>query len=401
MDRSVLAVLGTVLLACVGLPAQVGQQGQEVFSEDWRWVEFGPESGIPSNRVFDLIETSESVPWVATDRGLAWYDGTIWHPVPVDGWTGTWSSCDLEPDLSGGVLASDSKSLYRGDTGGLRKVDLQTRIQRAVPLSEDELLIAAQDGLFRFDGTNLRAFPEPGGERIYEAVTPIFRTREGFLWSRTMNGTYLWKDGQWLRLFDRWVGFVSLSETEGVLGGYGTPIAGLWTWSGPVGTAPRRITGDGVAALRSMDAITGGFGIASYISGRVRVRMEGEQWTELQKVPLQIANARFLKIQSNGDLWAGGDEGLHLFRYVPRWHRLRFEGPEGANQINDLLMTGAGDLWVATSAGVYIKRADGEVERVQSILGQPLQTITGLCEDAEGGIWVSSGLEFSGAYRLH
>ena len=69
--------------------------------------------------------------------------------------------------------------------------------------------------------------------------------------------------------------------------------------------------------------------------------------------------------------------------------------------MNELLYTRSGDLWLATSAGITVLRRDGTVEPIHSAGDQPLDIVTGLHEDADGGIWVSSGAGFPGAWRLH
>lgn len=55
-------------------------QAQEI-NEDWRWVHFTTESGLPSNQVGQVFETSDSTVWVSTSLGLAWYDGFKWIPI--------------------------------------------------------------------------------------------------------------------------------------------------------------------------------------------------------------------------------------------------------------------------------------------------------------------------------
>ena len=51
------------------------------FDEVWRWVEFTTVSGLPSDRILDVVETGDSTVWAVTSSGLAWYDGFRWNRV--------------------------------------------------------------------------------------------------------------------------------------------------------------------------------------------------------------------------------------------------------------------------------------------------------------------------------
>lgn len=48
------------------------------FDEDWRWVRFSTESGLPANQVVALDEATDGTVWIATTSGIAWFDGLRW-----------------------------------------------------------------------------------------------------------------------------------------------------------------------------------------------------------------------------------------------------------------------------------------------------------------------------------
>ena len=59
------------LLACACLTSAwsgeaLGQK--DPLLEDWRWVHYGTESGLPSGWVIDLVESGETL-WAATPSG--------------------------------------------------------------------------------------------------------------------------------------------------------------------------------------------------------------------------------------------------------------------------------------------------------------------------------------------
>jgi PAS domain S-box-containing protein len=67
--------------------------------------------------------------------------------------------------------------------------------------------------------------------------------------------------------------------------------------------------------------------------------------------------------------------------------------------INELLKTKKDELWVATSAGIEVHKPNGEFSFYDVINGELLYMVTGLAEDSDGHIWISSGGSFDGAYE--
>ncbi len=153
------------------------------------------------------------------------------------------------------------------------------------------------------------------------------------------------------------------------------------------------------SAVSAVDLDGQGAGLVVYASGLVRKMIRGV-WSEVGRVPPLIKSVFSLKFTSGGDLWIGTEDGAWLFQcYSTRWRTLRTDDALIANWVNTLLLTTEGDLWVGTSEGLVIHRADGSIDRIKEIDGRWLHTVTGLAQDREGAIWVSSGADFNGAYR--
>ncbi|MEO8167886.1 MAG: two-component regulator propeller domain-containing protein, partial [bacterium] len=51
------------------------QREYKLFDDEWRWIRFSQESGLPSNHIYNLTETKDGIVWVATTAGVAFYDG--------------------------------------------------------------------------------------------------------------------------------------------------------------------------------------------------------------------------------------------------------------------------------------------------------------------------------------
>ena len=79
--RAMLRGISCAIIAVVGAPSGVAAQSPlPDLSQEWRWVDFGPDSGLPSGRVFQLVEVDSRI-WIRTEEGIAFYDGFMWHPV--------------------------------------------------------------------------------------------------------------------------------------------------------------------------------------------------------------------------------------------------------------------------------------------------------------------------------
>ncbi|HEV8539061.1 MAG TPA: hypothetical protein VGR15_09115, partial [Bacteroidota bacterium] len=97
----------------------------ETLNEDWRWVQFTTQSGLPSNHILELVESSDSTPWVATTSGIAWYDGFRWTTV-FDSGAYTESTVSLAAMGSGDMLVVAAGSLFRCTRSQIRRIDLGT-----------------------------------------------------------------------------------------------------------------------------------------------------------------------------------------------------------------------------------------------------------------------------------
>jgi PAS domain S-box-containing protein len=65
----------------------------------------------------------------------------------------------------------------------------------------------------------------------------------------------------------------------------------------------------------------------------------------------------------------------------------------------EILPASDGTVWYGTGRGVRRRHTTGIIQSFESVLGTALQEVTGLAEDADGNIWISSGSTFEGAYR--
>ena len=122
--KKMIALAWIVQLVLSTAHASADADGQFSFTEQWRWVHFTTDEGLPSNRVLDVCEARDGTPWVSTTAGLAWYDGYIWHSVGLESGIPRAACRRITADLDSGILAVMQGHLYRVNRDGFHKVNL-------------------------------------------------------------------------------------------------------------------------------------------------------------------------------------------------------------------------------------------------------------------------------------
>ncbi|MGH9261525.1 MAG: hypothetical protein ACRD08_16800, partial [Acidimicrobiales bacterium] len=339
------------------------------------------------------------------------YDGFLWHAVSAGQGLLTPRPDALVADPAGGVIAVIHSRLFRGDTAGLRYIPLyidtlEQAVMSVAPLDDGRLLLLVREVgaplLYVHDGARLVAVQPPAKLSDYQ-IPRLWRTERGAVWLNTASGLYRWNGGRWaLELAAPPPGFQVERLLEGESGAglafisHPPEARGLWEWSDG---AFRRNAAEGSNDVVTMDIGPLGDALAVYETGHVRLR-RGGGWMPVEPLPPEMRNAGFVKFRKTGDLWVGGRTGLHLYRSSSaRWTGRAHPFPDFRNRVNAILRARDGSVWTGTGDGVEVHRSDGTVTWTHTVLGTRLGTVTGLGQDRDGGIWVSSGSSFTGAFR--
>ncbi len=385
------------------------------FSEEWKWADFGPESGLPGHTVLELIEL-DGMPWVRTDDGLAYYDGFLWTPAGAALGLPAGTCTDLVGDGAGGLMVVVDGMIYRGGLQGFERVPLPVpfdtaHIVRALPDSAGSFYFTVsvrgapgetpRGGLFHASGAGVERVETPaplsGADRIWH-------TRSGRLWIGTWAGLAVLEDGVW-RLKEaagqpglRARGTSVLAEGRGLgLAFRDNPPSEtgllMWQGDGPI----QRVPDEGRNYVTSLD-VKDGAAIVVYETGDLRI-LEGGVWRSFKLPQSRSDGVDFVRFGDDGDLWFGSTSGLHLFRAsARRWERLRFPFPDPRNRINAILVDRDDVTWLATNGGVLKVGPRGEA-LIDSVPGRRLYVVTGLAQDSSGNVWLTSGQNIDGAYR--
>ena len=371
------------------------------FFDDWRWVRFNTTSGLPSNSIFTIVEDSEEITWVGTEEGVAWFDGYSWHPV------GSGLACKEAVRqifvLGGGTVALDcSGQFYVGGRKGFARVNFsfnETRVNilSGAALDTTSLLLQTPSGLFVYANGAITAAPQ-NYPKPKPGIAAIAGKNSQSLWLNSTDGPYRWIGKGWRKELgssnSQEIGFAAHTKKDDGFVWIAEPASSRGLYELVAGNFGKRIP-PLFDQIRFGDVSPEGDAIAGFESGKILYRFNGN-WREMLPVPGPFRLATSALFRSNGDLWVGTSNGLACYRSKTRlWTRWMEPDSENRNIINEFLRHSNGDLWIGTGEGIEVRHANGTIERLSFAPG-----VTGLGEDSEGGVWVTSGTQFGGAHRF-
>ncbi|MEJ2678624.1 MAG: PAS domain S-box protein, partial [Gemmatimonadota bacterium] len=401
----------TLVLGTTG--ALAAQAPLQDLSQSWRWVDYGADSGLPSGRVRDIVDVN-GVPWILTDEAAAYYDGFLWNPADSIPGLPPGRITALAAGAQSNLLVVVGTGLYAGDQRGFRPVPLPSSLDgwtivRAFPVDAQSLVLSVRDtatGEQRVlrvrDGEAEPA--EPSGP-VQRRGAAIWRTRSGRIWAQTPAGLERLRGDRWQLFYPipknpvRWVDEVHDRKDGGgivtINGSFSANELVVW---GP-GARPGPVARESRDMVESADALSDGTVLIIYETGDVRIR-RASSWDAVDLPQNREEGVYFVRETSDGDLWFASASSVHRFRRnLHRWAAIRYPFPDPRNRVNDILLARDSTLWLATSGGVSHLGRGAPVDWYQSFGGKTDPVITGIAEDSAGGVWVSSGHSFSGAYR--
>ncbi len=387
--------------AATSVLASLASAHTDPIRESWRWTRFGVESGLPSDAVDAVVVANDGTPWALDREGIARFDGYAWHRVHAERWSPhSNTGYRMEPYGERGILVTSGGRLYAGDASGLRHVPVTVdrdtlAVHIAIPASDGSVFLQSDDGLHRLQNGRVEPLPWPMGLRRTPAGRLV--ADAGAPWFVTRDGVYEWTGNRWQERFGSGVAHVAGNGSEGVLAvNLALERNGVWTWTGAA--PPERLAGQTGSIVVALDMNASGDVIVVHQNGLVRRRQAG-LWSTFASAPAPLEEARFVFLEDDGDLWVSTNQGVFSHRAHRRWTQVSVGPSDRDNCVNAILRRGNGDIWLATGDGVAMLRASGEIDRVTRIGEVHVGVVTGLAEDREGGVWMSSGADFDGAYR--
>jgi len=327
------------------LQSTTGVFGHQVWSS---------ENGLPQNSVHQIRQTRDGYIWIATEGGVARFNGTqftVFNQESDPAFTSN-DICCLAEDRSGVLWIGTADGLLRYDKGAFHRYTVADGLPSPVVLSvaptDDGFVLVTSGGLAKYDGqrfTSLELSP-----------SAIGAGPNGTVWLSTATGLFSYSQKQL-----RAVPFPNLPKE---------PIEGLGSLK------------DGSLWARTRTALL------LWNRGHLRTWHTGRE--------LPGTRVQSFVADSRGNLWVGTDQGLVLLPPAATIDKARLEIQPalGATSILTIFEDQEHDLWVGTdTAGLHILRQ----QKFRTLPPLSGYAITAITQTADGAIW--SGSKGEGLFR--
>lgn len=315
---------------------------------------FTTADSLPAMQLHKIIQTFDNRMWVASARGLFWFDPALESPrfqkvqrfdeMDVTAVAEAYSGALLVGSERGAFLLNQQVSLLHPD---LANVTVSNFIQD----NQGSLWISTQDkGLFRYAEGRLEQLDRAQGLPDSRILSLYFDV-DNNLWIGTNTGL--------MRL--RRTPFRTLTMQQGLSSNYVRTLLKRQDGSIWIGTSA---------------------GLDIYQQGNV------------SQFPLpatmRINSFRSLAEASNGDVWLGTfTDGVMQVRDGKVIQHFTRKDGLAADLVYAVLPQDNGDTWIGTSAGLTLF-SNGKFKSFHSQDGLPGEFVTSIRQDAEGVVWIAT-----------
>ena len=351
-------VLGLLLAARAALcqgrddkgQATGGGVGTVLARQSW-----STEDGLPQNSVHAILQTHDGFLWIATEGGLARFDGLnfrVFQQTNEPVFTSD-DICCLAEDSRNGLWIGTADGLIRKSRGAFKHFGVANGLPSSTILdvvadADGSVLALTAKGAARVDPQGgINALHAPGDD----LVLAISRTKDGGVWLVTANDLLQYKSGE-------------LHRERSLSGQSMTHVAGIAV-----------VPNQQAVWLRSATQVT--------------LLRNGEQ--RIWRVGHELAGTRIesMSEDSRGVLWVGTNRGLESIDVTDKVTNGRPQQVNAAG-FNSVLSTTEdrdGDRWVGTeTAGLEVLRP--QFFRTESAIAGV--ATTAVVQTTDGAIWVAT-----------
>lgn len=360
---------------------------------NWSHQAWSTENGLPQNSIHQVLQTKNGYIWLATEDGLARFDGInfrVFNEQTDSAFASNDIHC-LAQDSTGGLWIGTADGLVKYSGSAFRRFStadgLPSNTITSLAVADDgSLFVLTERGLARFDGRSFSVLPS-----VPSAIT---RLRNGSILFASPEGIFRYERGN-IRALASAQGFAHKfpKETIDEIGELADHTIWLRTRSSILllGSGQPRIlrTGrsGGFPGNRFEAFLQDSRGILwiGTNKGLVSLNSSNEQ-PELQTT---IGSDAVLCLfeDKEGNLWIGTDtDGIHILRQQ-KFRTL----PEFSEHAITAITQGAdGAAWAGTNGdGLDCWRA-GESHHFSTNNGLASDVILALAADARGSVWVGT-----------
>ena len=396
------------------------------------------ENGLPQNTVHAISQTKNGYVWIATEGGLARYDGVNFRIFDRQ------NTPDLPSNYIRALLEDRKGNLWIGTAEGLVRLQpgnptMFTRVE-GLPnnsiqsLYEDRvgnICVATTGGLTVLKGDQVTTFPV-NDRSVSGSIQTVFEDAEGAFWIGTPYGLTRFKDGKFSTFTERdGLGSNSVRAIQQTRDGrlwFGT-LSGLTVLRDGAFTTFRMRDGlnsdrilslcadrDGTLLIgtanglnRLIDNQFSGFASGDSLSTSTILALfedvEGNVWIGTESGGINLLKdtkfttystrnglptnlVKSLYGSSNGDIWIGTEGGLSLLRNGRLTNYSTATGLS-SNVAISMFADTTGTLWVGTTSGLNRYR-DGKFTPQRAAGGPANEYVRSIYQDREGYLWIGT-----------
>ncbi|MCK4762489.1 MAG: response regulator [Candidatus Aminicenantes bacterium] len=314
------------------------------------------KDGLPTNSVFDIVQTPDGFIWLATDAGIARFDGVDFEVFDKD------STPGISDNLISCLLVDSRGTLWIGtENGGIIRFkngifgEKTASTDTATPSPGKNPHSGHRGGYTREDGL------------LNNYVRDIAESRDGALWIGTVGGLNRLESGK--------ISTVPL------------PAAASNRTVFPPGQGSR-IIGNDVKAL--VEDSRGQLWIGTG-DGLLKLTQKGKNY-EVQPACFAGFFIIDLMIDEENNLWIGTMENGVIRLHLPSGRRFYFSKDNGLSSslISSLYRDPGGVTWVCTKGGGLNRMGKNRLSAFNVENGFSHRDVTSVFKDREGNLWIGT-----------
>ncbi len=361
------------------------------------------DHGLPQNSVNAILQSRDGYIWLATNGGLARYDGVSFKTFDVGNTPGMTSNrlLSLCEDREGGLwIGTENQGLMRLKDGAVTSYpeaeDIKNRaVASIIEAREGGLWMATATAIVRFKDGVFTSYT--GGRELPAGLVPWSRSmvedRRGDLWVALNDGllrlgesgatTYTTRDG----LPDNRIHAVREARDGSLWVGTERGLARLHDGSFTTYTVKDGLSGDHITYIT--EDRSGSLWVGT--DGGGLMRLADEEWISVRAADgLSDENIRCVTEDREGNLWVGTTTGgLNRLKEKKLRSFGAAEGFPGASVV-PITQDRAGDVWVGATCGGLFRFRDGRFTTYQIKDGLPLNCVWALSADRDGSLWIGT-----------
>lgn len=358
------------------------------------------ERGLPQNSAYSLIQTKKGYIWIATQEGIACFDGyhfASWRPQSTDGQVSQYINHLME-DKDARVWVATSSGLICLEDGSAVKNPLSDALKNVWVWQSYQdksgviWVATAQNGLYRFeDGEVLNLTSKDG--LTTSTINCALDDGRGGIWIGLWGGLNRWTGAGIKKIESPILGKRSVYSLYTLKDG--TLLMG--TNKGLFLKRDREIepfSTDEMLQNAIINAIKedrdGNLWLGTQGAGLVRIKSDGQINRFNRETGLPAHHVLCFLEDTEGNLWFGMDGGgLGMLGDVSVTTYTRQEGLP--HDLAQGLTAGKDGLWIATFGGGLARLdPDGSIEAISAKDGLPDTRLNAVLEDRDGRLWIAT-----------